>query len=124
MTEYSRDSTFNMGIAHLARIDALLYDVAYASAEDDYVNWHKSLTLLVREVFFLFTEEEMQENARLDNRCVDAINKFKTNKDYESKSAAYNCLVDFELFIKQQLAQRKMLMAFNKDLRVSISDLN
>lgn len=123
MTEYSRDSSFNMGIAHLTRIDALLYDVTYFSGEEDYENWHKSLNALSREVFFLFNETEMEEGANHDNDCANAINCFKLNRTYEDKTYCYNCLIAYELFIKQQLAQRKMLMAFSKDLRVSISDL-
>jgi len=112
-----------MGIAHLTRIDALLYDVANCAGEEDYEGWHKNLNLLSREVFFLFNEDEMNLSIELDNNCAYAINEFKNNKIFENKSIAYNNLIKYELFIKQQLAQRKMLMAFSKDLKVSISDL-
>ena len=121
--EYSRDSSFNMGIAHLTRIDALLYDVTSFSGDEDYENWHRSLNALSREVFFLFNETDMTQSAEHDNNCANAINNFKIDKTYGNKTICYNQLIAYELFIKQQLAQRKMLMAFSKDLRVSISDL-
>jgi len=41
MGDYTRDSSFNMGIAHLTRIDAILYDVASASSEEDFISWQK-----------------------------------------------------------------------------------
>lgn len=123
MTEYSRDSTFNMGIAHLTRIDNLLCLVAQSSAENDYPNWFESLNLLSREVFFLFDPEEMEMGVNLQNACARAINEFNNKRSFECKQEAYNKLVDYEYFLKKQLAERKMLMAFSKDLRVSISDL-
>lgn len=122
--EYSRDSSFNMGIAHLVRIDALLYDLAQNSADEDYTAWHKSLTLISREVFFLFSDPEMEENNKLDNKCVESINKFFVDKTMKDKQDAYNALVNYELFLKKQLAQRKMLMAFGRDVRSAIADIN
>lgn len=124
MVEYSRDSTFNMGLAHLQRIDAILYDVANSSAEDDYELWHKSLNILSREVFFLFSDAEMNEHAKLDNLCSKNINSFLKDKTFENKTEAYNSLINYEFFIKSQLARRGLLMAFKRDLKYSISDLS
>ncbi len=123
MTEYSRDSTFNMGIAHLTRIDAILYDVANCSAEEDYEGWHKGLNILSREVFFLFNDKEMGEHSKLDNECSKSINSFLENKTFENKTKMYNAIINYEFFIKNQLARRGMLMAFKRDLKYSISDL-
>ena len=122
--EYSRDSNFNMGIAHLIRIDALLYDLAQNSANEDYPSWHKSLTLISREIFFLFNSNEMEKNNELDNLCVETINKMNRDKTLKDKQDAYNNLVNYELFLKQQLAQRKMLMAFGRDVKSAIADIS
>jgi len=83
----------------------------------------KNLNILSREVFFLFNTNEMDESIELDNLCSATINEFLSNKTYENKTSMYNALINYELFIKKQLAGRKMLMAFNKDLKTSISDL-
>lgn len=123
MTDYSRDSSFNMGIAHLTRIDGLLYDVAMHAHEEDYERWHNTLTILSREVFFLFDSEEMNKNIELDNTCAEAISNFKIEHTFLNKSKAYNALIAYELFIKQELAERKMLMAFSRDVRSAIADL-
>lgn len=123
MAEYSKDSSFNMGIAHLTRIDELLYMIAECSANGDYEGWLVGLNLLSREVFFLFDKDEMEENAKLENNCADSINNFQKKKDFENKQKSYNALVQYEYFLKKQLAERKMLMAFSKDLKVAISDL-
>ncbi len=123
MADHTRDSSFNMGIAHLTRIDAILYDIASVSSEEDYIGWHNNLNVLSREVFFLFNEHETDESVNSDNKCATAINDFIKDKTFENKSKAYNALVNYELFIKKQLSQRKMLMAFTKDLKSSISDL-
>jgi hypothetical protein len=123
MADHTRDSSFNMGIAHLTRIDAILYDIASVSSEEDYIGWHNNLNVLSREVFFLFNKAETDESVDSDNKCATAINVFIKDKTFENKSKAYNALVNYELFIKKQLSQRKMLMAFTKDLKSSISDL-
>jgi hypothetical protein len=123
MAEYSRDSSFNMGIAHLTRIDEILYAVAENASENDYIGWLESLKLLSREVFFLFDDDEFKENTKLENSCCEAINELNKNKDFESKVKSYNALTKYEYFLKKQLAERKMLMAFSKDLKVAISDL-
>jgi len=123
MAEYSRDSSFNMGIAHLTRIDGLLYMVAEASSENDYNGWLDALNLLNREVFFLYNKTEMEESIENENACVDCIRRFQEEKTIDAKRGVYNSLVKYEYFIKKQLADRKMLMAFGKDLKVSISDL-
>jgi len=123
MADYTRDSSFNMGIAHLTRIDAILYDVANASAEEDYISWHNNLNILNREVFFLFNVEEMNKSVKKDNLCSTGINAFLQDKTHENKTTMYNALINYELFIKKQLSVRKMLMAFNKDLKTAISDL-
>lgn len=123
MAEYSRDSSFNMGIAHLTRIDALLYAISDSASEEDYFTWHKALTLLSREVFFLYSPEEMNENNKLDNECVEMINKYNSEKTIYNKQKAYNALINYELFVKKQLSERKMLMAFSKDARFAIADL-
>jgi len=112
-----------MGIAHLTRIDAILYDVANCSAEEDYEGWHKSLNILSREVFFLFNDKEMGEHSKLDNECSKSINSFLENKTFENKTKMYNAIINYEFFIKNQLARRGMLMAFKRDLKYSISDL-
>ena len=59
MADYTRDSSFNMGIAHLTRIDAILYDIASASSEEDYITWHNTLNVLSREVSFLFNKMKL-----------------------------------------------------------------
>jgi hypothetical protein len=123
MAEYSRDSSFNMGIAHLTRIDEILYAVAESASEGNYLAWLESLKLLSREVFFLFDEKELKENAELENECALAITNLQKYKTFEYKNKCYNSLIKYEYFLKRQLAERKMLMAFSKDLRVSISDL-
>ena len=123
MGEYTRDSSFNMGIAHLTRIDAILYDIALASSEEDYIAWHNILNVLSREVSFLFNPDETELSIEADNKCANSINEYLSDKNFENKSKAYNALVSYELFIKKQLSQRKMLMAFSKDLRSSITDL-
>ena len=123
MADYTRDSSFNMGIAHLTRIDAILYDIAFASSQEDYILWHNTLNVLLREVSFLFTPEEMEKSVKADNNCANTINEFFGEKTFENKTKAYNALVNYELFIKQQLSQRKMLMAFSKDTKSAISDL-
>jgi hypothetical protein len=123
MADYTRDSSFNMGIAHLTRIDAILYDIASASSEEDYITWHNTLNVLSREVSFLFNKDETELSIKADNTCANSINEYLRDKTFENKSKAYNALVDYELFIKKQLSQRKMLMAFSKDLRSSITDL-
>jgi len=113
-----------MGIAHLTRIDALLYDVAQNASSENYTDWYNSLTTLSREVFFLFNKDEMESNNEKDLACVDAINKFYTDKTVQDKTDARNALIEYELFIKQQLANRKMLMAFSRDVRSAIADVN
>ncbi len=123
MADYTRDSSFNMGIAHLTRIDAILYDIASASSEEDYITWHNTLNVLSREVSFLFNKDETELSVKADNTCANSINEFIRDKTFENKSKAYNALVDYELFIKKQLSQRKMLMAFSKDTKSAISDL-
>jgi hypothetical protein len=123
MAEYSSDSSFNMGIAHLTRIDSLLYAVAEASGERDYCKWLDALNLLNREVFFLYNPADMETSINHENTCSKNINEYFSEKTIQAKSEAYNSLVKYEYFIKKQLADRKMLMAFSKDLRVSISDL-
>jgi hypothetical protein len=123
MAEYSTDSSFNMGIAHLARIDSLLYAVADASGEKDYCKWLDALNLLNREVFFLYNSTDMEISVNHENTCAIKINEYFNEKTVQAKSEAYNALVKYEYFIKKQLADRKMLMAFSKDLKVSISDL-
>jgi hypothetical protein len=123
MAEYSRDSSFNMGIAHLTRIDEILYVVAESASEGNYYAWLESLKLLSREVFFLFDKDELKENTELENNCAKDVSLLLKNKDFESKAKCYNSLIKYEYFLKRQLADRKMLMAFSKDLRVSISDL-
>jgi hypothetical protein len=123
MADYTRDSSFNMGIAHLTRIDAILYDIASASSEEDYINWHNTLNVLSREVSFLFNKDETTASVNADNTCANSINEFLKDKTFENKSKAYNALVKYELFIKKQLSQRKMLMAFSKDTKSAISDL-
>ena len=123
MGDYTRDSSFNMGIAHLTRIDAILYDIASASSEEDYINWHNTLNVLSREVSFLFNKDETTASVNADNTCANSINEFLKDKTFENKSKAYNALVKYELFIKKQLSQRKMLMAFSKDTKSAISDL-
>jgi hypothetical protein len=123
MAEYSRDSSFNMGIAHLTRIDEILYAVAESASESNYLAWLESLKLLSREVFFLFDVDELKKNAELENACCNAITQLNKHKDFESKTKCYNALIKYEYFLKRQLADRKMLMAFSKDLKVAISDL-
>ena len=123
MADYTRDSSFNMGIAHLTRIDAILYDIASASSEEDYITWHNTLNVLSREVSFLFNKDETELSIKADNTCANSINEYLRDKTFENKSKAYNALVDYELFIKKQLSQRKMLMAFSKDTKSAISDL-
>lgn len=121
--EVTRDSTFNMGLAHLNRIDALLYSLIDCTNEENYEGWHGVLCALTREVFFLFNSDEMKKNADLDNACAKAISEYKHERTFEKKVVAYNCLIEYELFIKQQLVQRKMLMSFGRDVRSAIADL-
>jgi len=123
MADYTRDSSFNMGIAHLTRIDAILYDIASASSEEDYITWHNTLNVLSREVSFLFTDDETKLSIKADNKCANSINEYLTDKTFDNKSKAYNALVDYELFIKRQLSERGMLMAFRKNVGSSITDL-
>jgi hypothetical protein len=123
MAEYSRDSSFNMGIAHLTRIDEILYAVAESASESNYLAWLESLKLLSREVFFLFDQKELDENAKLENDCSKYITELNQQKNISSKTKCYNSLIKYEYFLKRQLAERKMLMAFSKDLKVAISDL-
>jgi len=123
MADYTRDSSFNMGIAHLTRIDAILYDIASASSEEDYIAWHNILNILSREVSFLFNEGETKSSTDADNACADSINDYLGDRNFDNKTKAYNALVNYELFIKKQLSKRKMLMAFSKDTKSAISDL-
>ena len=112
-----------MGIAHLTRIDEILYAVAESASESNYLAWLESLKLLSREVFFLFDQKELDENAKLENDCSKYITELNQQKNISSKTKCYNSLIKYEYFLKRQLAERKMLMAFSKDLKVAISDL-
>ena len=123
MADYTRDSSFNMGIAHLTRIDAILYDIASASSEENYIIWHNTLNVLSREVSFLFNPDEAESSITADNKCANSINEYLRDKTFENKSKAYNALVDYELFIKKQLSERGMLMAFKKSIGSSVTDL-
>ena len=98
----TRDSSFNMGIAHLTRIDTLLYYVVEASQKEDYTEWHRILNILSREIFFLFSKEELDEEIKLDNICINTINNLNKMKTSDNKTKAYNSLVNYELFIKRQ----------------------
>ena len=118
-------SAFNMGIATLMRINALLTAAADASASRMLGRWFDILLAMKREVSYNFKDDEEKENKEflegdkatkkcginvLDN-LYRAFMKAGRLKHFKGYGTYYSLLDNYENFIRQCLDDRKMLTA-------------
>jgi hypothetical protein len=134
MTEYSQqtpESEFNMGIAHLKRINYILDAIAENSlmlfeehnTKKGMQNWFYLLSILNKEIDFLYDNGEIKESTNSFNKTSKSINEWTKNSTLENFELAYNEIIVLERWLKKQLVKRKMMMKFGKDKTKAIIDL-
>ena len=138
--EASEDkSTFNMGVAMLYRIDAILTSCATNSARMNLSGWGHSLFALCKEFNYMFSEEETDVNQNFQDKINPLLTEFEekmTLKDeydptyYLKQGAEFpnygllnRLLIDYEKFLRFGLYKRDMLVVRKPDLQRVIEDL-
>jgi len=125
-------SAFNMAIATLMRINALLTAAAEASASRRLEQWFDILLAMKREVSYNFNKDEKAANKKFlegNNDLKDKDGKYIPNglnvldnlyraymnrkmlKRFKNYGLYYNLLDKYENFIRRCLDDRKMLTA-------------
>lgn len=122
----NEQTTFNMSLAILKRIDLLLTDIAMASKQRDLHQWFDLLETLKREVDFMYNDLEkkmlniyLKELIQLDNDYLNCkrISQFK---DY---SIFHKLLESYGRFLKNSLYTRGMLVVHKSDVGSAILNM-
>lgn len=112
--EDTEKSKFNMGIAMLRRVDALISEAVMAKRSYNFGDWFDNLLALVGEINFTFKDDILAQDLNYQNSIAELLNS------HGDQSLLYSTLLAYEKFIKQQLAERDMLIATKEDVRQAI----
>lgn len=112
--EDTEKSKFNMGIAMLRRVDALITQAVIAKQDHNYGEWFDVLLSLDGEINFTFKDDVLEEDIFYQREIAEMLN------DMGDNGTIYSYLIAYEKFIKQQLAARDMLIASKEDVRKAI----
>jgi hypothetical protein len=111
-------TTFNMSLAILKRIDLLLSDIALASKQRDLHQWFDLLQTLKREVDYQYDSNEEKSIALFLQILIPLDNKYlqcKKLSAFNEYPKYYTLLEEYGKFIKRSLYLRGMLVVKKAD---------
>lgn len=122
----NEQTTFNMSLAILKRIDLLLTDIAMVSKQRDLHQWFDLLQTLKREVDFMYKPIEnkmlnilLKELIPLDNKYIDC----KKVSQFKEYPLFHSLLEEYGKFLKNSLYSRGMLVVHKEDVGSAILNM-
>lgn len=109
-------SAFNMGIATLKRIDALLMYVEQYRFNVDFKNWFKKLLSLRYELSpFMYKDKDMKEINDLIESLNRRIKSYELNTQVSNKKKLSDDLDKLEIILRNKLMEHDLLMLTKDD---------
>lgn len=111
-------TTFNMSLAILKRIDLLLTDIALASKNRDLHQWFDLLQTLKREVDYQYSDSEEKMSNLFTTRLIPLDNFYTSCKrisKFNQYAYFYSLLEEYGKFLKRSLYLRGMLLIKKAD---------
>ena len=106
--------------AYTQRVDQILLACNIAQMNDDIKGWHKTLTLLYKEIYPELTPEEQHQANILENQMRQAINKpiIQKQKDPKKNKKIFSTepLFTFEIFLRTMLKKRNWFAPKTEDI--------
>ena len=128
-------SKFNMGIAMLRRVDALLSDCAEAKRDRAFPSWFDNLIALSGEISFTFKGDIKDKDNTFQDIISPYIDEFnekmvlhndkytiRGTKEFSNYGFLFTLLTEYEKFIREELAKRDMLIAAKDDVRRAVTN--
>lgn len=104
--EQQREEVWNMAMAYFKRIDELLTATALCQINNDASRWYNVLMSLYKEIYPKMLPEEKTKAVELK----DEMTKAKYDKrNINRHSMPTQTLLEFELYLRQLLEDKKML---------------
>lgn len=106
--------------AYTQRVDQILMACNMAQMNDDVKGWHKTLTLLYKEIYPELTPEEQHQAEVLENQMRKAVNNpvIQKQKDPKKNKKIFSTepLFVFEIFLRTMLKERNWFAPKTDDI--------